>query len=73
MKTMTCAQMGGPCEAKMSANTPEEMLDKGMQHLKDAHPEMAADIAATPKDDPKMVEWNNKFQADWAATPEDAM
>ncbi|HWB33785.1 MAG TPA: DUF1059 domain-containing protein [Candidatus Paceibacterota bacterium] len=72
MKTMTCAQMGGMCEEKMSANTPEEMMDKGMQHLEAAHPEMAANVKAMPKDDPKMVEWNNKFMADWAAAPEDA-
>ena len=70
MKTMTCAQMGGPCEAAMTAATKDEMMNKGMQHLKDVHPAMAADIAATPTDDPKMVEWGEKFDRDWAAAPE---
>ena len=32
-----------------------------MKHLETAHPEMAAQVKATPKDDPMMVEWNKKF------------
>ncbi len=58
MKTLTCAQMGGPCEEKISGNTPEEMMANGMTHLESAHPEMAADVKAAPKDSPTMVEWN---------------
>lgn len=70
MKKMTCAQMGGPCEAEMMAATPEEMMQKGMAHLEEAHPDMAAQVKAMPKDDPKMVEWNAKFMQDFAAAPE---
>jgi predicted small metal-binding protein len=70
MKTMTCAQMGGPCEAKITGNTPDEMMTNGMKHLESAHPEMAADMKAMSKDDPKMTEWNKKFQEDWANTPD---
>lgn len=65
MKTMTCAQMGGPCKAKVTGNTPEEMLKNGMQHLEKAHPEMAAKVKATTRDDPMMKEWNKKFMEDW--------
>lgn len=72
MKTMTCRQMGGMCDHKMTAATSDEMMKIGMEHLEAAHPQMAADIKAMPKDDPKMVEWYNKFMADWAALPEDA-
>ena len=67
---MTCAQMGGPCDAAMTAETSDEMMTKGMAHLEEAHPEMAATVKATPKDDPMMVSWNQKFMADWAAAPE---
>lgn len=70
MKTLTCAQLGGPCEAKITGNTPEEMMTNGMAHLESAHPEMAAKVKATPKDDPMMVSWNEKFVKDWAAAPE---
>jgi predicted small metal-binding protein len=72
MKTMTCAMMGGPCDAAITAETKEEMMSKGMAHLEAAHPEMAAKVKATPKDDPMMVAWNEKFEADWAAAPETA-
>ena len=70
MKTMTCAQMGGTCDTAMTAATSDEMMSMGMAHLESAHPEMAADIKAMPKDDPKMVAWGQKFAADWAAAPE---
>lgn len=64
---MTCAQMGGPCEAKITGNTPEEMMMNGMKHLEQNHADMAAKVKATPKDDPMMTEWNKKFMKDWKA------
>jgi predicted small metal-binding protein len=70
MKTMTCAQLGGPCETKITADTSEEMMTKGMAHLESDHPQMAADIKAMPKDDPQVVAWSEKFMQDWANTPE---
>ena len=69
---MTCAQMGGPCEEKMTTSTPAEMIGAGMQHIEAAHPEMAADIKAMPHDDPKMVAWQDTFTKTWEATPENA-
>ena len=73
MKTMTCSQMGGPCDAKVQAETKDEMMANGMAHMEAAHAEMAADVKAMAHDDPKMVAWNEKFNADWDATPEDAV
>jgi hypothetical protein len=64
--------MGGMCDEAITAETPEEMLSKGMAHLETAHPEMAASIKAMPKDDPAMLAWSEKFMADWAATPDNA-
>ncbi|MFA6601580.1 MAG: DUF1059 domain-containing protein [Candidatus Paceibacterota bacterium] len=64
---MTCAQMGGLCDAEITASTPDEMMEKGMKHLEEKHPEMAADVKAMPEDDPKMVAWNEKFMKDWEA------
>jgi predicted small metal-binding protein len=71
MKTMTCKDMGGMCDHAMSANTAEEMMSKGMAHLEEAHPEMAANIKAMPEDHPMMIKWNTKFMADWTALAED--
>lgn len=63
--------MGGMCEEKVSGATPEEMMNNGMTHLEAAHPEMAANIKAMPKDDPQMVAWGQKFQQTWESTPDD--
>ena len=62
--------MGGPCDTPLSANTYEEMMTVGMNHLKTAHPEMAADVEKTPKDDPMMVKWDQDFRKTWADTPD---
>jgi predicted small metal-binding protein len=70
MKTLTCAQLGGECSADISGNTPDELMSNGMKHLEQAHPEMAAQVKTTPKDDPMMVSWYEKFMKDWAAAPE---
>lgn len=43
MKTLICRDMGGMCDAPITANTSDEMIGKGMVHLEEAHPEMAAD------------------------------
>ncbi len=62
--------MGGECDAEISAETPDEMIEKGMAHLEIAHPKMAADVKATPEDDPIMVAWGEKFAKEWEAAPE---
>ena len=69
MKTMTCRMMGGMCDEKIVAGSREEMLEKGMEHLEEKHPEMAAQVKSMPKDDPMMVAWQEKFDADYGALP----
>jgi len=32
MKTMTCKQLGGPCELELQADTFEEMVEKSKAH-----------------------------------------
>jgi predicted small metal-binding protein len=70
MKTITCRKMGGPCDAPLSANTYDEMMKVGMDHLKMAHPEMVESIEKMPKDDPMMVKWDQDFRKTWADTPD---
>ena len=64
--------MGGPCDEKISAETKDEMMGNAMAHLESAHPEMAAQVKAMPKDDPMMVSWSQKFEEDWANAVETA-
>lgn len=70
MKKMTCSQMGGECDKEITGATADEMMTNGMKHLKEAHPKMAADVEAALPTDPIMVEWNEKFQKDFADAPE---
>lgn len=68
MKTLTCAQLGGPCETAISGNTADEMMNVGMEHVKAAHPEMVAGITnMTPE---QGETWNKEFQAKFATAPE---
>ncbi len=70
MKTLTCAQMGGPCNTKITGSTEDEMMANGMKHMEESHPEMAADIKKMDAADPLMTAWMEKFKADYAAAPE---
>ena len=64
--------MGGMCETKITANSMDEMMTNGMEHLESAHPDMAATVKAMPETDPAMVAWSAKFKSTWDSTPEDA-
>ena len=67
MKKMTCAQVGGgDCSAVFTAETPEEMKGRMTAHAKEAHADMMA--KATPE---SMKEWDEMFQKQWDATPEE--
>ena len=70
MKQMTCAQMGGPstCSTVISGNTPDEMINNGMTHLNQAHPQMVQDMQSMPKE--TMENWRAEFQTKWDAAPE---
>ena len=70
MKTMTCRDMGGPCDAKISGKTPKEMINNGMEHVKKAHPEMMKDMDTMSKDEEK--KWNDSFMKKWNMTSETA-
>ncbi len=67
---MTCRQMGGMCDAPVQGATPEELMGNGMAHLEEVHPDMAKAVKEMPKDDPKMVEWSEKFMTDFQNAPE---
>ena len=66
---MTCAQMGGPatCTFVITGNTAEEMVQNGMAHVIQAHPEMAKDIQAMTKE--QTTGWMADFQAKFDAEP----
>jgi predicted small metal-binding protein len=57
--------MGGPCNASITAATSDEMMKKGMDHVRATHPEMVAGIEKMT--DAEGDEWNKMFMAKWAA------
>ena len=67
MKQMTCAAMGGPadCTTVIQGETPEEMVQNGMDHIETAHPAMFADVKKmTPEATQK---WMDDFKVKYAA------
>lgn len=68
MKQMTCAQMGGPCSAMITGNTPKEMVDNGMRHLKQDHPGMAKKMEGMSKEDGE--KWMMEFEKKWKDAPD---
>lgn len=67
---MTCSQMGGPCDVKITGSTPNEIITNGMKHLEAVHPQMAVDVKAASPTEPMMVAWNEKFKKDFEDAPE---
>jgi hypothetical protein len=78
MKTMTCKQMGGPCDVPFHGNKADEVIKAQDNHLK----EMVAGSDETHKDALKSMQdrwkhpvsgmgWYRKTKKDFAALPED--
>jgi len=75
MKSMTCKEMGGPCDAKISGNTAEELMNNGSDHIRSNDDEghkkavaMMEDMKNKPEEGKK---WNDDFAAKFDALPED--
>ena len=80
MKTMTCKQLYGPCDALIHGETADEMMENSKKHAV----EMAAKgdkvhISAIKAmgdshknmDEEAVKQWMEKFRNDFAAQPED--
>ena len=74
MKTMTCKQMGGPCDTKFTGNTADEVIKAMDAHLKnsdEAHKEASEVMQARWKDPASGMAWYTKTKSDFEALPED--
>jgi hypothetical protein len=78
MKTMTCKQMGGPCDEAFTGATADEVIKAQDAHLKeavaggdDSHKQALEDMQARWKDPAAGMGWYNQTKADFAALPED--
>ena len=70
VKTMTCKQLGGKCDQKLSAGSWDEMVKVMTQHVMERHPDVAKEMAAMHDKDP--TRWGREMKPKWDATPERA-
>ena len=77
MKTMTCQQMGGPCDLVLRGKTADEVIKAQDSHLKAmvasgdaAHQDAAASMKGRWKNPIAGMGWYRKVKRDFAALPE---
>jgi hypothetical protein len=78
LKTMTCKQMGGPCDTAFSAETADEVIKAQDKHLKEAvaggdetHQAAHEAMKGRWKNPIKGMGWYRHTKKDFAALPED--
>ncbi|WP_395124028.1 DUF1059 domain-containing protein [Antrihabitans spumae] len=78
MKTMTCKQLGGPCDTAFSAEKADDVIHQQDQHLKDmvaggdeSHREALKEMQGRWKRPVSGLGWYRKTKKEFAAAPED--
>ena len=76
MKTMTCRQLGGPCETAFSGDRADEVIKAQDRHLKeavaagdDSHREAAKNMQERWKHPIAGMGWYRQAKKDFAALP----
>lgn len=67
MKTMTCKDLGGKCDQKLSANSWDEMVKVMTKHVMEKHPDVAKEMETMHNQDPK--KWSKEMKPKWDAAP----
>ena len=77
MKTMTCRQMGGPCDAPFRGKSADEVIKAEDSHLKEmvasgdqAHKSALNEMQGRWKNPVAGMGWYRKTKRDFAALPE---
>lgn len=78
MKTMTCKQLGGPCDLELRGETADEVIQAQDQHLKDAvaegddtHSAARNDMKGRWKRPLSGMKWYKNTKKAFAELPED--
>ncbi|HTD08046.1 MAG TPA: hypothetical protein VK680_04060 [Solirubrobacteraceae bacterium] len=78
MKTMTCKQLGGPCDLPHHGNTADEVIKAQDKHLNEAvaqgdatHESALKEMKGRWKHPISGMGWYRKAKRDFAALPED--
>ena len=79
MKSMTCRQLGGPCELEHSGTDANEIIHAQDQHLKGAvaagstdHEQALKEMKGRWKRPVSGLKWYRQVQRDFAALPSEA-
>lgn len=60
MKTLTCKELGGICDQKLSANSWDEMVQKMTKHVMANHPDVAKQLEKMHNEDPQ--KWGREMK-----------
>jgi predicted small metal-binding protein len=78
MKTMTCKQLGGPCDLAHHGNTADEVIKAQDAHLKkvvasgdEAHEGALKEMKGRWKNPLSGMSWYRKAKRDFSALPEE--
>lgn len=78
MKTMTCQQLGGPCDFRHRGNTADEVIKAQDRHLKEivaggdkAHEGALKEMKGRWKHPVSGMGWYKRAKRDFASLPED--
>jgi hypothetical protein len=78
VKTMTCKQLGGPCDLELRGNTADEIIKLQDEHLNeavaggdDAHSGALGDMKGRWKHPMSGMKWYRNTKRSFAALPED--
>lgn len=77
MKTMTCKQLGGPCDLALQGDTADEVIKLQDKHLKEivasgdvTHAQALKEMKGRWKHPIKGMGWYKSTKAEFAAIPE---
>lgn len=65
MKTLTCRELGGACDQKLSAETWEEMVKEMTAHVMQDHPAVALEMKKMHEENPQ--QWGREMKPKWEA------
>ena len=68
MKTMTCRELGGACDQRLSAATWDGMVKAMTKHVMANHPDTAKAMERLHNQDPN--KWGREMKPKWDAKPE---
>jgi hypothetical protein len=75
MKTMTCRQMGGPCDMPLRGETVDELINNGTKHVQEqtdeGHKKVMQMMDDMQKDPVAGQKWTEDFKQKFADLPED--